>query len=144
MSPQWAKLPRGSLKQINLKGYKQMNTYITEYIATLEDSIADHERALRMTDNTLLGQGHIIQFASGLAVKPLLTPINDSQKRCDGVEITQIPSAPRYDRETAERLASAIRNGVGETPRAVHIRQALEDYVITMRKLIEDIQRIEA
>jgi hypothetical protein len=119
-----------------------MNEYISNYIATIEASIADHERALRLTDNTLLGQGHIIQFKSGLAVSPILTPINDTQKRCDGVTIVQIPQAPRYDRDTAERLASAIRNGADEVPRAVHIREALEVYIDTMRKLVKDIQKL--
>ena len=119
-----------------------MNEYVTQYINTLNDSIADHERALRLTDNTLLKQGHIIQFKSGLAVAPILTPINDTQKQCDGVKIVQIPQAPRYDRDTAERLASAIRNGADETPRAVHIREALEVYVDNMRKLVKDIQKL--
>lgn len=119
-----------------------MNEFTSNYIKTLNDSIVDHERALRMLDGVLLGQGHIIQFKSGLAVSPILTPINANQKRCDGVTIVQIPQAPRFDRDTAERLASAIRNGADEVPRAVHIREALEVYIDTMRKLVEDIQKL--
>lgn len=101
--------------------------------SVLEDfrgSLAQLEAARAQLRNVLLEQGFVVVIGD-LTVRFTVE---------NGVASDPAPCPPhlatRFSRENAERIAAACGNGLGETGRAVHVREAIERAISTVSGLL--------
>jgi hypothetical protein len=102
---------------------------------------ADNLAALKMLDNTLLGQGYIIMTGAN-AIQPELIPHTEGRWLLSSARPCPIVKAQRFNQETAEALAAGIKNGHGTQARAVHIKDALSEAIENHESLIKELALI--
>lgn len=99
-----------------------------------------NKRALAALDGVLLGQGHVI-LVGDLAIKPTMIREAGGWRLVD-VSPCKLAEAPRYSRESAEKIAAAVSNGNEEKGHAVHIGDALEAAIAATEAIIISLAEI--
>ena len=97
-----------------------------------------NKRALAALDGVLLGQGHIVLIGD-LAIKPKMVREAGGWRLVD-VSPCKLADAPRYSKESAEKIAAAVSNGNDEKGHAVHIGAALEAAIASTEAIIKSLQ----
>lgn len=99
----------------------------------------NHEVMLERLDNVLLGQGHVVCYVTNGAVMAMGYKTNELKEVIDCF-ITSLGRATRWTKNDAEKLANATKNGKGERPVAMHIREALELDIQRINESLKDLE----
>jgi hypothetical protein len=98
----------------------------------------NNKRALAALDGVLLGNGHVVMIGD-LAIKPTMEREAGGWRLVD-VSPCKLAEAPRYSKESAEKIAAAVSNGNDTKGHAVHIGDALEAAIAATEAIIKSLQ----
>lgn len=122
---------------------QERNNAINEFLAQLNQGLADHQAALARYDNVLLGQGHVVVlngFAIAFDVVPQGNGLNlYNNARPHGLLQNGLQF---FDRDAAIQLAAAVRDGNGQPAQAVHIRQAHQGRINDIQAQIANLKNL--
>lgn len=112
-----------------------------EMIEDQRQFVADCRARLERYSRVILGQGWVVVPAG---LNGVLAFDIDSNSIASNPRVVCVLNAHMFCREDAENLAANCYNGAGDRPRAMHIRDALQQNIDAGERLIAALQPLAA
>lgn len=110
-----------------------MNT-VQQTIATIEERLEQLKKERRKYDHVMLEAGYLVRVGP-VHLKFTIT----SERLVTDPAICGVEQAHLFTKKDAEAIAADTVNGSGTVGEAVHIRQAIEDEIAMVEKLLGTI-----
>lgn len=106
-----------------------------EFVIKFQTRLAELEHARSMLEGVIMRRAYVIRVGDRITVE--LKTGEDGL--VNGVNTIAVEHASRYTKEDASIAATNIRNRLGETGRAVHIKDALDQEISDLKTILEEI-----